>query len=1146
MITWGKKLLAYVLVLVMVISLVPVTARAEEVVEPVESQEYEFTGILGETVNETVPVGTSVTLKVDGEIPSGYTYGWYVKDEEASKYVVIEDATGMEYVTEALDSQADYCFVVHDEFGYWDQTCNFIINISSGFEAYAAGTLSNSDTLTANEEGSVTLQVDAKVDAGNLSYKWYRNDLENALSDSTPETPEECTVNGIEEYTEIYCVVEDDYGNLEQIVFFVYVDSGLYAYVDQEELMDWADVKVDYGDTTTLTVYAGATKGEVSCQWYKDDVLLEASTEESVTDEGVFVFKSLTDAVTTKATYRCEVSDEYGGSQSVKFYVYVNSGLTATVEGSTNTEATVYVPAGDTTELKVSATIPEDVDLEDKTITCKWYNTNPEGYEEGDEGYPELLGTGLSFETPEINTMSYYYCQVSDAYGNDVVVSFSVYVKSGLVAYVKDSPNKDTQTDIEVPFGDSVQLDVASEVADGENIHYQWYLSTDTTDIPIEELSEGSCTVEEGSCTVSKVIERCTYYCEVSDDYGQTITVYFDLSVDTQLTLSAVGEDHVYVPLNDTTTLEVEASAMEGVNLSYQWSRYNPDTKEYDDIVGATGTSITTDAITRNEEYRCEVNDSCGTAIAVSFNVYVATEFEAEPVGEAIVYVSAGQSADLEVVATSDTAVTYAWHCKGEDGWCAIEGANDKKYTTDPITLSTSYICEVTDSYGNSIPVSFVVRIENGLSVEAVGATDLTVDKNDTVTLQVKASANSGDFTYQWLQNESWLEGATAASYTAENVTEYAHYTCMVTDAYNNMKYVDFYIRVNEDTGLTVVADGDTTVEVETGTRATLKVIANTTTEAELTYIWHQYDSEEQEWIAYDEGRSSSKTPVIKADSEFKCVVRDQYGNEKEVLFTVKPATSQGSGDSSQGGTGGSNSEGGNGGSTSEGENGGSTSEGTGDGNEGGTGGSTSEGTGNDGSNTTPDKENQTTTDDTQKDEPKLVTKLKLTGVSKKIAAGKKLTLKATFTPADATNQKLTWSSSNKKYATVNSKGVVTTKKAGAGKTVTITAKAQDGSGIKATYKITIMKHAVKSVKLKAKTKQVKAGKKLTLKTTVKTTGKKVNKTLKWSSSNTKYATVNSKGVVTAKKAGKGKKVKITAKATDGSGKKATITIKIK
>ena len=173
------------------------------------------------------------------------------------------------------------------------------------------------------------------------------------------------------------------------------------------------------------------------------------------------------------------------------------------------------------------------------------------------------------------------------------------------------------------------------------------------------------------------------------------------------------------------------------------------------------------------------------------------------------------------------------------------------------------------------------------------------------------------------------------------------------------------------------------------------------------------------------------------------------------------------------------------------------------------------------------------------------VSKISISGISKKIAAGKKIQLTAKVTPANATNKAVTWKTSNKKYATVNSKGKVTLKKAGVGKTVTITATATDGSNEKATYKIKIMKHAVKSVKVKASAKTVKAGKSLKLKATVTTTGKSVNKTLKWTSSNTKYATVNKKGVVKTKKAGKGKTVTITAMSTDGTNKKAKIKIKI-
>lgn len=171
------------------------------------------------------------------------------------------------------------------------------------------------------------------------------------------------------------------------------------------------------------------------------------------------------------------------------------------------------------------------------------------------------------------------------------------------------------------------------------------------------------------------------------------------------------------------------------------------------------------------------------------------------------------------------------------------------------------------------------------------------------------------------------------------------------------------------------------------------------------------------------------------------------------------------------------------------------------------------------------------------------VSKVKITAPAKTLITGKKMTLKASVSPSNASNKAVTWSSSNKKYATVSSKGVVTANAAGAGKTVTITAKAKDGSGKKTTYKIQI-KGAVKKISLKA-AKSVKAGKKVTVKATV-SVGKGGSKALKWTTSNKNYATVSSKGVVTAKKAGKGKTVTITATAKDGSGKKASVKIKIK
>lgn len=175
---------------------------------------------------------------------------------------------------------------------------------------------------------------------------------------------------------------------------------------------------------------------------------------------------------------------------------------------------------------------------------------------------------------------------------------------------------------------------------------------------------------------------------------------------------------------------------------------------------------------------------------------------------------------------------------------------------------------------------------------------------------------------------------------------------------------------------------------------------------------------------------------------------------------------------------------------------------------------------------------------------PILVTKLKVsTKTSAKIAAGKKVQLTVTATPGNAENKAVTWKSSNTKVATVNSKGLVTMKKNAGGKSVVITATAKDGSKVYGKIKLTCMKGVVKKITISGK-KTVKAGKSLTLKAKVKAT-KKANKSIAWSSSNKKLATVSSKGVVKTFKGKKGT-VKITAKALDGSGKKATFKIKIK
>lgn len=174
----------------------------------------------------------------------------------------------------------------------------------------------------------------------------------------------------------------------------------------------------------------------------------------------------------------------------------------------------------------------------------------------------------------------------------------------------------------------------------------------------------------------------------------------------------------------------------------------------------------------------------------------------------------------------------------------------------------------------------------------------------------------------------------------------------------------------------------------------------------------------------------------------------------------------------------------------------------------------------------------------------KKVKSIAITGLSHNIAAGKKVALTAEVCPVDAINKKVVWTTSNKKVATVNQSGIVSVLKKTGKKSVIITATATDGSRVKQSFKITSMKGVVKKVSLSGK-KTLAVGKSMKVKAKVKASGGSYKK-LKWTSSNAKYATVSSKGTVKAQKAGKGKKVTITAMALDGSGKKATLKIKVK
>lgn len=160
---------------------------------------------------------------------------------------------------------------------------------------------------------------------------------------------------------------------------------------------------------------------------------------------------------------------------------------------------------------------------------------------------------------------------------------------------------------------------------------------------------------------------------------------------------------------------------------------------------------------------------------------------------------------------------------------------------------------------------------------------------------------------------------------------------------------------------------------------------------------------------------------------------------------------------------------------------------------------------------------------------------IKKTKKTKNIATGtvgKTLKLKVKMMPSNA-NEKITWTSSKPKVATVSQDGKVIPKKKGKTK---ITARIANGK--KVTWKIKVKKLKAKKISLKKKV-TLYEGETLKLKAKLKPKGSTAK--IKWKSSKKKVASVSKNGTVTARK--KGKTV-ITAQLPNG--KKAKCKVKVK
>ena len=169
---------------------------------------------------------------------------------------------------------------------------------------------------------------------------------------------------------------------------------------------------------------------------------------------------------------------------------------------------------------------------------------------------------------------------------------------------------------------------------------------------------------------------------------------------------------------------------------------------------------------------------------------------------------------------------------------------------------------------------------------------------------------------------------------------------------------------------------------------------------------------------------------------------------------------------------------------------------------------------------------------------PVPVSSVKLSKTATTVIVGKTTTLKATVAPSNAAVKTVKWTSTNSKVAAVSSKGVVKGVKVG---TAYVRATATDGSKKYGQCKVTVAPQKVTKVSLSKTAIKIFNGKTYTLRASVAPSNA-TNKTVKWTTTNSKVATVTSRGVVKGVRPGT---AYVKATAVDGSKKYAQCRVTV-
>lgn len=608
---------------------------------------------------------------------------------------------------------------------------------------------------------------------------------------------------------------------------------------------------VEYGSSTTLEldVYLSEGNSVTSYEWQKLDQET-GQYGECISTSSTYQ----TGPIRTHEQYRCTVTDLYGNTDYSIFDVWVENDLG--IESYSND---IFVNEGDSTTLTINVN-----DANKNSVTYAWYVDETPIAEE----------TSNSCTVNNISTYTFVKCYITDRYNNKNCVQYYIHVNNDI-----GIPRYDyhyiylTPEEIKDPYTVTLNPDKENTI-----VSYTWYNNGDL----INAATGKSCTLN--------ITKNLTLRCTILDQYNNHFESIYYISIKNDFGISDEEKwQRINVNPGDDQILTINIDEEKTGQLTYTW--YQDD----QEIEGAASSSYTIENISASTSLRCEIHDQYGNYEIISYEIKVINDLGInEDDMYQTIYVSPHDTKTftVNVNEANKVLVTYQWY-KDEE---PLTNETSDSYTYANIDKSTTIYCRITDQYNNTISVEYEIRVKNDLGLET-NYYSYSVNPGDNLTLSVPINdsmKNQVEFT--WSNNWETIENASSDSYTLNNIQNTANIQCKITDQYNNITFIYFYITIKSNWTLTsngesIYAGSYATISIPVAYNGStnLTVTANNIATENIHFTWYRRSNDyTDDLIEEYDNQTCIPLSNLTCSQSYYVQATDQYNNTATFSFNIE------------------------------------------------------------------------------------------------------------------------------------------------------------------------------------------------------------------------------------------------------------------